>query len=238
MTSGNGQVEALARLEAVSESRPEAATASAEDVSKHDEGKKPPKLVDAAPAQETGPLAEWLGADWVKAWARVKPSLAATDLRPYLFVAKDRKNYFGAVSVLGHLESVVDRLLGPKMAVQGFESELRLLKPPEADSVFEALRGRIVSAGALQDEPDGIQGIMVLAKAHPSLEGRIVDFLEALPTDRLGAWAVLGWENVIRDANVRARLEALLTNWSTNAKNMFLKGAAGQALKMKKSPTR
>ena len=79
-------------------------------------------------------------------WAQVQPPLAAVDLRPYLFVAKDRKDYIGAASVLGHLATVVEQLLGPKILVQAMEADLKRLAPPEAAQVFEAVRGRIISS--------------------------------------------------------------------------------------------
>ena len=45
-------------------------------------------------------MIEWLASEASMAWARVQPPLGGVDLRPYLFVTKDRKDYFGAVSAL------------------------------------------------------------------------------------------------------------------------------------------
>jgi hypothetical protein len=60
-----------------------------------------------AVAKDSAVLAEWKAAEAIRAWARLTPSLAEVDLRPYLFVTKDRKDYFGAASVLGRLAAVV-----------------------------------------------------------------------------------------------------------------------------------
>lgn len=186
-------------------------------------------------ASESPILREWLSSQPIRNWARVRPPLADVDLRPYLFVAKDRKDYFGATSVLGHLASVVERLLGPKLAVQALEPELRQLAPPEAAQVFEALRSRIMAADSLETQPAGIDGLSVLVRAQPGLQANLFDFLEALPSDRCGAWAVAGWEGVLRDSEISSRFDGLVHTWSTSARNKFLRAAAGGALRVRQS---
>ena len=176
-------------------------------------------------------LAEWLSSQPIGAWAKVKPALADVDLRPYLFISKDRKDYFGATSTLGNLAVIVEQLLGPRFSVQALEGELRQLAPPEAAQVFEALRGRVVGGDTFDTEPAGIAGMTVLVRAHPALQASLVDLLEALPRDRCGAWAVKGWEGVIKDAGTAARFARLLENWAASPKNPFLKTAASGALK-------
>jgi predicted KAP-like P-loop ATPase len=145
-----------------------------------DTAKTVPKL-EAVKTTESALLSEWLSSPAIKAWAAVQTSIGNEDLRPYLFVAKDRKDYFGAASVLGHLAAVVEQLFGGKFAVQGLEGDLKRLAPPEAAQVFEAVRGRIVGGDSFDTEPPGTVGLAILVKAHPTLQGNLVDFLEALP---------------------------------------------------------
>src|SRR5690606_21695756 len=158
------------------------------------------------------------------------PQLSGIDLRPYLFVTKDRKDYFGPVSVLGHLAAVVEKLFGGKMTVQGYEAELTQLVQPEAEKVFEAVRGKIMSTGTFDTRPAGIDGLVVLVKAQPSLQARLIDFLEALPSGKCGPWAVSGWQGVIKDAECATRLRKLLGDWSKVINNPGLKTSAGAAL--------
>jgi len=200
--------------------------------SSDDEDKKQAK--ESSPASETAMLTEWKASDVVCDWARLTPAFAGIDLRPYLFVTKDKKDYFGPVSVLGHLAGVVDKLFGGKMTVQGYEVELKQLAQPEADKVFEAVRSRITSTGAFDTKPDGIDGLIVLVKAQPSLQGPLLDFLETLPREKCGAWVVGGWQGVVKDTECSARLLKLLGEWSKVAKNPFLKAAAENALKPSK----
>lgn len=180
---------------------------------------------------ESALLSEWLASDAVRAWARVQPGLAGMDLRPYLFVAKDRKDYFGAASVLGRLAAVVERLLGPKMQVQAQLQQLKQLAPAEAGQLFEAVRGRVVGSGDFATEPAGVAGLQVLVKAHPNLQPSLLDFLGSLPSDRVGPWIVKGWSDTLTAPEASARFEQLLEKWKGQDANRVLAAAAGSALK-------
>ena len=178
-------------------------------------------------------LAEWKAADAIREWAKLTPSIASVDLRPYLFVAKDRKDYFGASSVLGRLAAVVDKLMGPKLAVQALDGELKQLVPTEAGQIFEELRGRIMSENDFSTTPAGIDGLTVLVRSHPTLQPNLLDLLEAVPSDRCGPWIVSGWENVIKNADSKSRYEKLIVEWS-KSKSTILKTTASAALKTRK----
>jgi KAP family P-loop domain len=175
--------------------------------------------------QESVSLTEWVTSEQILEWARIKPDIAFVDLRPYLFVAKDRKNYFGATSALGKLALIVDRLLGPKLAVQAVEPDLRKLANAEAAQVFELLRLRIISSDKFDSEPQGVPGLASLVRTHPTLQPDLLSFLESLPVERLGPWAVTGWVGVIKSDEEKERLQKLLQRWSAS-KNSKLKPAA------------
>ena len=182
---------------------------------------------------QTGPecrTRSGLSSPAVRSWAQIEPSIGASDLRPYLFVAKDRKDYFGATTVLGQLASVAEKLLGSKFLVQGLETELRQLAVPEAAQVLDLVRGRIVGSDTFDTEPAGSAGLAVLVKAQPALQGNLLDFLEALPRQRLGPWACSGWEGVIRDPDQSRRYDQLLEAWKRDG-SQFLKAAAGAVLR-------
>ena len=213
-------------LEALEKSLAADGKTSAQGTSK---GAKPPD--SPVPISDNAVLSEWKSSDTVCDWARVQPTLSGVDLRPYLFVTKDKKDYFGAVSVLGHLASVVEKLFGGKMMVQGYEAELKQLAQPEADKVFEAVRTTIMGTGTFDTMPPGVDGLIVLVKAQPGLQGKLLDFLEALPSSKCGPWAVRGWQGVIKDPDCVARLTKLLTDWSKVTNNPTLKATAELALK-------
>jgi KAP family P-loop domain len=189
--------------------------------------------LELVPAPEAGAAqSEWSASQAIVAWAQVRPPLAGIDLRPYLFVAKDRKDYFGSATALGHLSAVVERLMGKKFQVQTQETELRRLVQAEAGQVFEALRTRVLGSGKFDVAPDGVDGLTLLAKVHASLEPSLLDFLEQLPTDRLGAWVVKGWSESIKTADGRSRFDGLLERWK-GSKSQLLSAAAAAAAKAK-----
>jgi predicted KAP-like P-loop ATPase len=183
--------------------------------------------------EESLTLSEWKGAESIRQWAALSPSIGETDLRPYLFVAKDRKDYFGPASALGRLAAVVDQLMGPRLAVQQYEAELRQLVPAEAAQVFEALRGRIMATGAFDKQPDGVEGVQVLLKAHPGIQKDLVDMLSAIPPEKCGPWVASGWEGYLTDDAIKARFAALLEVWNTKGSPM-LRTAAKAALKTRR----
>lgn len=188
----------------------------------------------SADPESTSALAtEWNASEAIRGWARINPSLSGIDLRPYLFVTKDRKDYFGAASALGRLAGIVEKLQGPKLAVQALEGELKRLAAAEAAQVFEALRGRIMGGDSFDKAPAGVDGITVLVRAHPGLQQGLLDLLEALPSDRCGGWPAHGWEGVLKDVDALSRFEKLLEGWSTS-KSSPLKASATAALRTKK----
>ena len=196
---------------------------------KHDDaGKKPSTKSDTTPAEgETSVLlAEWLASPNTLEWAGLEPSLAKTDLRPYLFVTKDRKDFFGAGTAFGQIASIAERLMGAKLAVQGEETNLRSLAPPEAAQVFEMLRTRIIASDSFEKAAEGVDGIAVLVRAQPSLQTNLLDFLEALPPNRLGPWVCSGWTTALKDAPAVKRFDQLVEGWSKNGSSILKLTAA------------
>ena len=231
--AADGKCPDLAALEAAAtkkEHGKESASASKTPASKGDDVGKPPARLVASRTTERAMLGEWLSSPAIQAWAAVPTKIGDDDLRPYLFVAKDRKDYFGAASVLGHLTTVVEQLFGGKFAVQGLEGDLKRLAPPEAAQVFEAVRGRIVGGDSFDIEPPGVAGLAILIKAHPTLQDNLVDFLEALPRDNLGPWVCSGWEGVLKDPDSAQRFDRLLQLWGKDGGAM-LKAAANAVLR-------
>ena len=218
--AANGKCPDLSALEAAATAKDDAKTAAKPE-------KAAAKGDDAVKSTESALLSEWLSSPAIKAWAAVPTAIGGEDLRPYLFVAKDRKDYFGAASVLGHLATVVEQLFGGKFAVQGLEADLKRLATPEAAQIFEAVRGRIVGGDSFDTEPPGAAGLAVLVKAHPTLQANLVDFLEALPRDRLGPWVCGGWEGVLKDGDATQRFDRLLQTWGKEGGAMLKAAAMG-----------
>jgi len=238
--SADGKCVGLSVLEAAANSteNPSEVDSTTTEVSQPASKAKGQSDSEAATSESTSEnaiVSEWISAPPIRAWATVKPLIAEEDLRPYLFVAKDRKDYFGAASVLGHLATVVEQLFGDKFSVIAFEDDLRRLAPLEAARVFEAVRGRIVGGDSFVTEPAGVAGMSVLVKAQPTLQDSLVSFLEALPPSRLGPWACSGWESALKDAEPNQRFDSLLETWAKDGGGV-LKAAAGTIVRARRGP--
>lgn len=196
---------------------------------------QPPTAAEqAGGGAESAVLSEWRTSPSILAWSRVQPSLTEVDLRPYLFVTKDKKDYFGPTSVLGHLTKVAEKLFGSKLSVQALGPELKLLALPEAEKLFEAVRTKIMSGDDFKTRPPGVEGMVVLVRSQPVLQSRLLDFLEALPTGKCGAWVVGGWTGVVKDSNQMTRLNRLIERWSKVENNSTLKAVAEGEIKTRK----
>lgn len=233
VTHPKGRCSDLAELEKVG-AADDATPHSANVKAKAADGKEPKAAVAASVIPESAILTEWKASQSILAWARVQPPVAEIDLRPYLFVTKDKKDYFGPASVLGHLATVAEKLFGPKLSVQALEAELKQLAQPEAEKLFEAVRTKIMSGDTFDTQPAGIEGMVVLVKAQPSLQGGLIDFLHALPSSRCGPWVLGGWQSALKDADALARMDRLLDGWSKVTDNQMLKVAAEAAIKTPK----
>lgn len=193
---------------------------------------------EAATASEKAPQIqqpppEWMESEEIRTWAALEPRLGELDLRPYFFVAKDRKEYLGSLSALGQLGKIVDQLLGHKMIVQRLKPELAKLTEMEAEQVFEAIKEKVQTSETLESEPKGMQGLRGLVASKPMLEGRLLDLLEGLPADKIGSWAVQGWEGTITTTEGHKRLAKLMDNWQATGSSS-LKAAIGAVKKVNK----
>ncbi|AWI88445.1 MULTISPECIES: Qat anti-phage system ATPase QatA [Methylobacteriaceae] len=174
-------------------------------------------------------VADWKMRPEVIRWAKVKPALGATSLKPYLFVIKDRKNFVsGSAPLPEKLRKLVAKLSSGEMAAQSAAAEVRTLAPPEVSEVFRELRARVISSSSLEQKPDAFHGVAVLTTEHAGLQAQYVEMLNDLPVDKLGFWAATG-HTMVKEERVKERLRALLTRWAASS-NLRLKRAAATAL--------
>lgn len=181
-------------------------------------GRARPKLQDQPAKAETTSLAmTWSGSAEIRAWGALSPeTLGSVDLRPYLFVAKDQRDFFAGSSALARLGELITALRGGRLVVQRATERILALGTTDATAVFDELRIVILGMPDRQRKPEGVDGLVALVKAHSHLESRLLDLLEELPPASLGAWATGGWNECLNDAESKQRFKALLTKWKTS----------------------
>jgi predicted KAP-like P-loop ATPase len=178
-------------------------------------------------------LEEWVKNEWVTSWAKIDPPVKDVDLRPYVFVTRDKRSQFGVLAAAGHLESIVDRMMGSRLAVQAIRQEIEKLSGGEPEQAFDAISMRIEQTESLQTEPRGVQGLIALVAAHSGLQRRLLSFVKNLPTEKLGVWAAT-FGGSFKDVGVAAEWDALLRVWTSQTQNTQLSAAASGALSLRK----
>lgn len=209
-SSTNGQVELIGRLE---------------------KGAKPGE----AKAEDADPEV-WLRSDAAREWAAIKPELGAIDLRPYVFVARDKRNFFAGVAAGDHLEALAERLMGSTLAVRQAEPDVVRLGIADAEQLFDTLATRILAADDLSRAPPGVEGLSSLVIKQPALQRRLLEFLRNVPADKAGPWAATGWANCFTGTEITAQFDAIRDAWATAA-SPSLKAAAAAARKITKKKT-
>ena len=191
--------------------------------------KKPAKAGNSA-ATPDDDAAKWLEREWLVPWLRIEPALSSFDLRPYVFVARERR-ITGAAAEAGGLDTLIETLSSSsEMAARGVEPQVKALTPADAEQTVAALRERVLRQGAFTSMPPGFLGLMLAAKHHPRYQSEVLGLLGNNEPRALGVWAVTGWTEILTEGAAQEQLRALLTQWAAQDDNAVLKRAAGQAL--------
>jgi predicted KAP-like P-loop ATPase len=177
---------------------------------------------------------DWAKNEWSRSWATIDPALADIDLRPYVFVTRDKRGVLGGVGAAGHLEALLERLSGAKLSAQAASAEVAKLGAGEPESLFDTIRERILLEDNLTAEPRGVQGMLVLVAAHPALQRRLLSFARDLPQNKVGAWAASGLASGFVDADVKAEFQTILKGWSEQSENVMLQASARMVAKLDK----
>lgn len=179
------------------------------------------------PVQET---AKWLEREWLVRWLKIEPALGNVDLRPYVFVARDKRIFAAAAESTG-LDSLIEILMSESdVAVRSVEPQVKALQPADAAQVFAALQERVVRHGTFTTEPPGFGGLMIAAKHHPQHQTELLGLLSGIDAKALGFWVVKGWNEILTEPAAIEQLQTLLARWATQSDNPGLKRMAGRVL--------
>lgn len=226
----DGKPDAIARFEAaIREPAPQT-----EDEDKPSaKGRR--KTTRSTPAPMPTEVEEWMKNEWAKTWASIDPPLSDQDLRPYVFVTRDKRSSLGGLAAASHLEALVEKLMGPTMMVRSASDQVVKLTGPEPEEVFEAIRGRILQEDSFATKPKGIDGLTKLVEVHPALQRRLLDFVRELPVPKIGAWAVSSWGTCFPDAIMSGEFETLVQGWAEQSENTTLQTTARAVSQLSRS---
>lgn len=191
-------------------------------------GDKDNRKEKSKPAEGEPAADKWQENEWLQRWARIDPGVGTTDLRPYVFVARD-KRLLAAVASSG-FESLIEKLLGSEMAVRSVEPDVKALSPSDAEQVFNSLRDQVLRQGDFTAPPPGFAGLGIVAKHHQRFQTELLNLVAGVDEKQLGIWIVRGWNDILTDGTANAQFTELLNNWAAQDGNTVLKRAAAGAL--------
>jgi predicted KAP-like P-loop ATPase len=218
MLAPDGRVPLLAELEAT-------ARADTKAGDKKEKGSKGGKTA----ARADGDNEKWLSREWLLKWAKINPTLADEDMRPYVFVARD-KRILATAAEASSLDALIESLSGGDLAARAVEPQVRGLSSGDAEQLFTALRERVLRASNFQTQPAGFTGLMLVAKNHPRHQAELLSLIESIDASSLGFWATQGWREILTEPGTTERLNGILGKWAAQDENQLLKRSAAQAL--------
>lgn len=187
---------------------------------------KKPAASKGGDKKEKSPDDDLLDSEWIRRWVLVAPALADEDLRPYLFVSRDRKALFTAGSNLALKEDWIEKLCGSTLGARAAAVEIAKLTPGEVEQIFDVVAARIRASTDLKKRPEGIEGLAELCKISPNLQTPTVRLLADLPSGQLGPWAATGWEQIFTSTEAKREFAKLKEGWAKLDENKPLQLAA------------
>lgn len=172
---------------------------------------------------------KWTDDPWLRDWYAIhtEHSLTETDLRPYIFVSKD-KRILMTNNTLDSLRNLADKLAATvSLSINQHKQEVEQLNDNNARKLFEILKEKVILEDNWNAEPKAFPGIKLLVEHKKFLKTDLISFVKSLDITKLGAWIVKGWNNILSNEEQKE----LLKPWAEQDLNSVLKTMATKALK-------
>ncbi|MEI7230196.1 Qat anti-phage system ATPase QatA [Pectobacterium carotovorum] len=172
-------------------------------------------------------IAGWMKNDWAADWARTEPRISGEDLRPYVFVTRDKPNLFAGSMTSSHLAPLIEKLMGKGIALARLKDPIEKLSPQEADEVFEALCDRILQVDSFSSKPAGIDGMQFFVKTRPQTQRQLLGFIRRIEIPKKGGvWMAAGFGQCFTDNTHEQEFRSILKEWVVQTGNPTLSDSA------------
>lgn len=186
----------LAKIMLAERFRPEFFEQLTKTVSQQPDGKSPEiaLLESSKGAQEDNKgddqkQSEWQKDGWITSWAQIEPQLSNEDLRPYLFLTRDKKGAMPGFVGAAHLTEFMEILLGEQLAIQANREKLLKISQSDAEILARFITTKVSETGEFKLRPQGIMGLTFMIEHHHGARSIARQFLETLDPSQVGAWA-------------------------------------------------
>lgn len=168
-------------------------------------------------------LHEWKLDCHLATWAKVQPPLSDEDLRPYIFVTRDRKQSIFGYGAAAHLNSLIEKLCGDTYAVAAAKNEVVALNAKDAMDVAQNLKATAQASGEIKNKPRGFDGLVSVCALKPETRPVLLNLLRNLDPAQVGAWAWPELKSLSDDPALKADAVALEQTWSTQGNEKLTK---------------
>lgn len=149
----------------------------------------------------------WYDFKKIYKWLAAEPEITGKDLRPYYYACKEKIDYFSGATFKSDLSEIIDLLFRDEMVIAGRIDDMKNLTNQEAEQVFGIVAQKIMEKGQFDLKSKGIDGLTILVQNKPELRKDLVNFIETIPTDKVGIWIINGWDKAIpKDCEERKAL--------------------------------
>ena len=158
----------------------------------------------------------WVAEQWVRDWLALEPPLAATNLAPYFFFARERTIGQLVAQLSPAARNVLQRLLVPsevshQLAIKGAKG----LSPVEADGVFDSLVRHTSTVGGMEKPNSALAGLLRFVEVRPELEDQLAAYVARLPASSIGAWVPPLLAAALSDAKHHPARDAIFARWKS-----------------------
>lgn len=173
-----------------------------------------------------------LAEETIKKWLESEPSLAGKDLRPYFFACTEKEDFFFSTQE-ERLRELIYAVRSGKFTTGSKGEEIKKLDNTDALYIFKKISDEIFRKIKLtQRIPKIVEGLRIFVKYRPELQSALTDFLLTLPIDKIGVWAISGWEECIPKTSAsKSKLDEFVRKVQEQTKDQFVKSAATNALR-------
>lgn len=177
--------------------------------------------------------AKWLeDTAWFTAWAKMEPSIGLVDVRPYMYISKDKSLGFSLEAELGgDLGQIASDLLSTSRTLQmAAEKKLIGMVDVDAKRLFEFLLSRSGTAD-WQSAPKEVIAFLKVAKCNAFLQRRVLEIFDNRSPVEMGSWALPHINDCIIDKVLLAQKEALRQKWAQDTKTLLGRAARAEIQK-------
>jgi hypothetical protein len=177
------------------------------------------KTLEENPDAESSDFLKVKDDTWFKQWLQIEPAFFATDLRPYIFIAKDNNKDLFIKTANENVEKAYNILLDSRLVINAHINLIRDLTETEVSEVFDLLKKHILSQKKSGSIPSGYEGLKLLVGCHSQKQADFVALIEHFEKSKIGVW-ILDYSEANLNPENSQKLTLILSGFAKTNKTL------------------